>query len=250
MKILFFVLLFIICLNILNVLFLAFYCRIERRIDRKLNTQKKADCSSEKNSEENNKSRRRKMQWVKDFYKYLDHYFYGWMRFCIIKVGKIPSNRIRKVLYRFVFCMNINRKTVISAGCEIRSPWNIYLGNCIIAGNCILDGRSGIEIKDNAVLGMNVHIWTQEHDINSASFAVTDEHKGKVVINERAWVCSDSTLLPGVVVGEGAVIASKALACKNCEPYVVYGGVPAKKIAERNQDLTYVLSGKPHWHFN
>ena len=45
--------------------------------------------------------------------------------------------------------MDIDKKTVISAGCEIRSPWNVHMGNCIIAGNCIIDGRSGIIIEDN-----------------------------------------------------------------------------------------------------
>lgn len=56
--------------------------------------------------------------------------------------------------------------------------------------------------------------------------------------------------MPGVKIGEGAVIAAKALVCKNCEPYGIYGGVPAKKISDRTRNLTYVLSGKPHWHFN
>lgn len=63
-------------------------------------------------------------------------------------------------------------------------------------------------------------------------------------------MCSDSTILPGVKIGEGAVIAAKALVCKNCEPYGIYGGVPTKKISDRTRNLTYVLSGKPHWHFN
>ena len=46
-----------------------------------------------------------------------------------------------------------------------------------------------------------------------------------------------------VVVGEGAVLASGGLAVKNLEPYGVYGGVPAKKIGTRNQNLKYEFSG-------
>ena len=46
-----------------------------------------------------------------------------------------------------------------------------------------------------------------------------------------------------MVVGEGAVLAFGGLAVKNLEPYGVYGGVPAKKIGTRNQNLKYEFSG-------
>ena len=234
----------VLLIYLLNILFLSVYCRIERKIDSMV--KQKTKNSNQKTEEiKNSKSslkERKLVNALKTFYKNADHYFYGWMRYCQMRMSKYPSNRIRKILYKRVFCMDIDKKTVISAGCEIRSPWNVHMGNCIIAGNCI--------IEDNVVLGMNVHIWTQEHDVNSPSFAVTPEHRGEVVIGERAWVCSDSTILPGVKIGEGAVIAAKALVCKNCEPYGIYGGVPAKKISDRTRNLTYVLSGKPHWHFN
>lgn len=238
----------ILIIYILNVVFLSVYCRVERRIDRMVST--KSTESRKVNKTNKSTSDKKLLDVLKNFYKSADHYFYGWMRFCQMRVSKYPSNRIRKLLYKVVFCMDIGRKTVISAGCEIRSPWNVHMGNCIVAGNCIIDGRSGVTIEDNVVLGMNVHIWTQEHDVNSPTFAVTPEHRGEVVIHERAWVCSDSTILPGVQIGEGTVIAAKALICKNCEPYVIYGGVPAKKISDRSRKLTYTLSGKPHWHFN
>lgn len=242
----------VLLIYLLNILFLSVYCRIERKIDSMV--KQKTKNSNQKTEEiKNSKSslkERKLVNALKTFYKNADHYFYGWMRYCQMRMSKYPSNRIRKILYKRVFCMDIDKKTVISAGCEIRSPWNVHMGNCIIAGNCIIDGRSGIIIEDNVVLGMNVHIWTQEHDVNSPSFAVTPEHRGEVVIGERAWVCSDSTILPGVKIGEGAVIAAKALVCKNCEPYGIYGGVSAKKISDRTRNLTYVLSGKPHWHFN
>ena len=213
----------VLLIYLLNILFLSVYCRIERKIDSMV--KQKTKNSNQKTEEiKNSKSslkERKLVNALKTFYKNADHYFYGWMRYCQMRMSKYPSNRIRKILYKRVFCMDIDKKTVISAGCEIRSPWNVHMGNCIIAGNCIIDGRSGIIIEDNVVLGMNVHIWTQEHDVNSPSFAVTPEHRGEVVIGERAWVCSDSTILPGVKIGEGAV-----------------------------RNLTYVLSGKPHWHFN
>ena len=171
------------------------------------------------------------------------------MRYSIIMTGKIPSFRVRKFLYRYVFCMDITKKTIIYGGCEFRTPWNIHMGNCVVSVGCIFDGRNGIFVSDNVVFGSGVHIWTEEHSINDELFRVLDENRQPVVIKDRAWICSDSTLLPGVVVGKGAVVASRACVTKNCDEYTVYGGVPAKKIGERNKNVSYELNGKPHWHF-
>lgn len=236
------------CFGILNLIWLSIYCRIERMVDRK-----KFANAAINNTEDTNvivSNNKKNMPGIlKTVYKSLDHYMYGWMRFCILKVGNIPSNRIRKILYKYVFCMKISSKTVISGNCEIRSPWNIELKKCIIAGGCVLDGRAGILIEDNVVLGMFVHIWTEEHDLQSHDFAVNEKHRGKVVIDKHAWICSDSTLLPGVYIGEGTVVATKAVITKTCEAFKIYAGIPGKVIGERTKDLDYELTGKPHWHF-
>lgn len=179
----------------------------------------------------------------------LIHYMYGWMRYCLLITGHIPSNRVRNIIYRIVFNAHISSQTVINGGCEIRSPWNLYCGNCVIMNNCIIDARSVVRIADNVVFGQGVHIWTEEHDVNSATFEVTEKNRGPVIIDKHAWICSDSTILPGVYVGEGAVLATRACATKDLEAFGIYIGIPARKHGTRNDKLTYTLSGKPHWHF-
>jgi len=67
-----------------------------------------------------------------------------------------------------------------------------------------------------------------------------------VEIGDYAWVCSRSIILPGVKVGEGAVVACGAVVTKDVEPYTVVGGIPAKKIADRNKNLEYVPYYKLH----
>ena len=49
------------------------------------------------------------------------------------------------------------------------------------------------------------------------------------------------TILPGVRIGKGAVVASGAVVTKDVEPYTVVGGVPAKFIRNRPKDLRYTL---------
>ncbi|MGC7870016.1 acyltransferase [Desulfosporosinus sp. SYSU MS00001] len=230
-------------LHILNLLFLSLYCRLARILDQRHRAKE------EMNQNQINNQQPKKLPLIKRIYSWLEPYFYGWMRYSIIVIGHIPSHRIRNFLYRFVFCMQITTRTVIYGGCEIRSPWNIKAGNCVISTYCILDGRNGIEFGDNVVLGSGVHIWTEEHGLNDPLFGVQNENRAPVVMKSHAWVCSDSTLLPGVIVGEGAVVASRACLTKDAEPFGVYAGIPARKIKERNRDLPYVLTGKPTWHF-
>jgi acetyltransferase-like isoleucine patch superfamily enzyme len=47
------------------------------------------------------------------------------------------------------------------------------------------------------------------------------------------WICSNAIILPGVVVGKGAVIAAGAVVTKSVEPYTVVAGIPAKEIKRR-----------------
>lgn len=238
---------------VLNNLFLAVYCRLAERIDKREERKRqelRKKTSNVEVSTLNKESNRSGLKHILGkMYAYWNHYLYGWMRYCIILTGKIPSTHIRNWRYRFIFNMKITKRTVIYGGCEIRSPWNIKADNCVISTYCILDGRRGITIGDNVVFGGGVHIWTEEHDVNDPFFAVNFDNAQPVVIENHAWICSDSTILPGIHIGEGAVVATRAVVTKNCEAFGIYGGVPAKKIGTRTNKLEYQLNGKPTWHF-
>lgn len=228
----------------LNWILIAIYCRIERFIDeRKFKRESTMSVQSNLNDNEE------EISVVKQLYYWGNSYFYGWVRFNVLVLGYFPSYRIRKIFYRAVFGMKLTRKTVIFGKCEFRSPWNISIGNSTISANCILDGRGKIDIGNDVVLGSGVHIWTEEHSINDPYFRVLKENIQPVIIKGHAWVCSDTTILPGITIKEGAVLASRACAVKDCEAYKIYGGIPAKIIGERNRDLRYELSGKVSWHF-
>ena len=93
-----------------------------------------------------------------------------------------------------------------------------------IGPGVLLDARKDLEIGENAVIAYQAVVWTLNHDYNDVSF----KSKGdKVIIGPYAWICSRSIILPGVSIGEGAVVASGAIVTKDVEPYTVVGGVPA-----------------------
>ncbi len=155
-------------------------------------------------------------------------------------IGKIPSQTIRKYLYRHYFQLAIGENTVIYNSCHIRDPHKITIGNhSSIGDRCILDGRSGLTIGNSVNISTGAWIWTLQHDPQDANFAA----KGApVIIEDYAWISSRTTILPGVTIGKGAVVAAGAVVTKSVAPYAIVGGVPAKKIGDRNINLNYQLN--------
>ena len=82
----------------------------------------------------------------------------------------------------------------------------------------------------NVSIGPEATILTLGHDPRSAAFA---DRGGDVVIGDRVWIGYRAIILPGVTIGEGAVVGAGALVTKDVEPYVIVVGNPARKIGER-----------------
>lgn len=59
---------------------------------------------------------------------------------------------------------------------------------------------------------------------------------GDTVIGNDVWIGSEAIIMPGITIGDGAVIGTRALVTKNVEPYTVVGGNPAKIIRKRFDD--------------
>ena len=60
--------------------------------------------------------------------------------------------------------------------------------------------------------------------------------KGNTIIGNDIWIGYDTTIMPGVNIGDGAIIASKSVVTKDVEPYSIVGGNPAELIRKRFSD--------------
>ena len=121
----------------------------------------------------------------------------------------------------------------IYGGMEIRSPGKITIGDGSVVGlNAILDGREGITIGRNVNLSSEVAIWTLQHDPQAADFGTKG---GPVVVEDRAWLSFRCTVLPGVTIGEGAVVAAGSIVTKDVAPFAIIAGIPAERIGERER---------------
>lgn len=165
-------------------------------------------------------------------------YARSFVQLALTLLAYVPSHTLRKAGLRMCGA-KIAKKSLIYHGFWAVSPWKMTIGKSSVVGDhAILDARGGLTIGENVNLSTNVAIWTGQHDYQSPEFAYEE---APVRIGDYAWISFRTTLLPGVTVGEGAVVAAGAVVTKDVPPYTVVAGIPAKIIGTRNRDLRYDL---------
>lgn len=162
----------------------------------------------------------------------------SWSWLSISLITNFPSRNVRMFLLRRKGA-TIAENVSIWRGVEIRNPQGLVIGSgCAIGPGVTLDARKGLILGKNVTVAKDAIIWTLHHDMNSRDFHTIG---GQTVIEDYAWICSRSILLPGIRVGRGAVVASNAVVTKDIESQSVVGGIPAKKIGKRTEsDFIYV----------
>lgn len=157
----------------------------------------------------------------------------------------IPSRRLRLIMLRSAGA-NVGKKTSVLRGTVILGMKNLKLGESTSIGfRCMLDATGGIEIGDCVVIASDVHIITASHDPNTDDFAT---YRAPVIIRDFAWLASRSTILPGVHVGLGGVVAAGAVVTKNVLDKTLVAGVPARYLSSRNSGLDYDPSYWPRFY--
>lgn len=148
-------------------------------------------------------------------------------------ISRLPWRKFRLMVYRRYF--EIDEGVNILLGFKVKSLKGIHIDVISnINANILLDTRGGeIHIGKYVDIGYDSIIWTLEHDPQSPDFVTKG---GDVVIENYVWIASRVTILPGVRIGEGAVIAAGSVVTKNLDPYGIYGGIPAKRIGERSKN--------------
>lgn len=158
-------------------------------------------------------------------------------------VGCLPSHHLRRLFYRLAGVI-IGKGSTIHMGAVFYKPHNIKIGkDSIIGEGAVLDGRDRLVIGDHVDIASEVMIYNAQHDIQSSDFhAVT----APVEIGDYVFIGPRAIILPGIRIGKGAVIAAGAVVVRDVEEFSVVGGVPAKEISKRPQDLNYKL-GRAAW---
>lgn len=155
-----------------------------------------------------------------------------------------------KVAHRF-FWLPIIKKSLGECGSDVRVGRrfeafginNIHMGSDIGLGadNLFLCTRAKIYIGDHVMTGPNVTMITGGHryDIkgrpmkNVGNDEKLPENDQDIKLEGDNWIGANATILKGVTIGEGAIVAAGAVVTENVKPFTIVGGVPAKLIKMR-----------------
>ena len=81
-------------------------------------------------------------------------------------------------------------------------------------------------------------IFFEEWNLDPKDISNAWDNKGDIIIGNDVWIGYEAVILSGVTIGDGAIIAARAVVTKDVPPYTIVGGVPAKQIRKRFDDQT------------
>ena len=158
----------------------------------------------------------------------------------------------------------IGKNVLISRYARIYSMKDIEIGsNVRIDDFCLLSGRikignhvhvsayaslcggdKGIVLEDFVNISEKVAIFAKTDDFSGATLTnptIPDKYKNvfeaEVILKKHSIIGVGSSIMPGVILGEGSVVGAKSFVKKSTEPWSIYAGLPAKKIKARKKDL-------------
>jgi maltose O-acetyltransferase len=145
---------------------------------------------------------------------------------------------LRSLFYRMLFQKAKGKMLVYS---------NVYIifSNKITSGKRLainrgtyIDGRGGLEFGDHVMIGPNCVIATAGHGFKTKKIPMSqqDVTLGKIRIGNDVWIGANVVINMNTVINDGAIIAAGAVVSGEVPAYTIYGGVPAKFIAERKED--------------
>ena len=113
--------------------------------------------------------------------------------------------------------------------------------NCSISNNCFLSGwTSGITLGDNVMIAPNCVIVSFNHGYQDIQTPMIDQPwvGEPVFIEDDVWIGANCTIIMGVTIGKGSIIAANAVVSKDIPPYSIVGGVPARILGSRLKTQT------------
>jgi acetyltransferase-like isoleucine patch superfamily enzyme len=124
----------------------------------------------------------------------------------------------------------------LDQGTIIKGGGYIYGGKlstgvgCHINRDCYFDFTARITFGNHVVVGHGVTFITAEHQIGSSQKRAGQVSGRSIVVEDGAWIGANTTILPGVSIGKGAIVAAGAVVTQSVLPNVTVGGIPAKII--------------------
>lgn len=157
------------------------------------------------------------------------------MRFLLINTiasSALVPNQIRVGILRLLG-FSVGPATTISAGCFFGRAMT-FGEECFVNFGCFFNTTAGVHVGDRVHFGPRVSVLTSSHDIGSGERRAGPASDSPVVIESGAWIGACVTVLPGVRIGSGSVIAAGAVVTTDVPAHSLVAGVPARVVREFN----------------
>lgn len=157
------------------------------------------------------------------------------------KIFQFIQDKVWSFFYKrsMKFCgKNVYLRPTLS---DFKGLWNLSIGHhtSIPKGSVFYCTEAPLTIGNKVIFGPHPTIITGDHRIDVVGKYIIDsieklpENDAPVIIEDDVWTGANITILKGVTIGRGSVVAAGAVVNKSCPPYSIIGGVPAKILKYR-----------------
>lgn len=162
------------------------------------------------------------------FFEGIMNFVFAWPRFRVL-------NAFKAFLLRLVGA-RIGKRAVFYPGVWIMPGKGLVLGDDVdLALSVLITTGGGVDIGDRVLIGYRTQILSSNHNIPpypDPIFSAGHSH-AKVIIHKDVWIGANCIILPGVTIGEGAVIAAGSIVTKDIPAFAIAMGIPAKVKSSR-----------------
>jgi len=131
---------------------------------------------------------------------------------------------------------SVGKRVVFYPGVWIVPGRKLILGDDVdLALDVLITTSGGVEIGDRTLVGYRTQILSSNHVIppGKGNIFTAGHDKKAVTIGKDVWIGGNCLILPGITIGDGAVVAGGSVVTKDVEAFTIVAGVPAKLLKVR-----------------
>lgn len=148
----------------------------------------------------------------------------------LIRYSPKPMHGYRSLVLR-AFGARIGSGVHVYPKVKIWAPWNLELGDqCGVANGVTLYSQGKISIGRRAIVSQGAHLVAGTHDHTKSGFPLITK---PIKVGDNVWIAAEAFVHPGVTIGNGSVIAARAVVTKDMPEWMICGGHPCVPLKER-----------------
>lgn len=139
------------------------------------------------------------------------------------------GDKYRGMLYK-PFLKECGENFKVASQAFIFNPNGLSVGDHVYIGFNTYLGQGDITLEDEVLIGNCVSITASNHTKKESSYRFGGYEAKEIIVKRGAWLAGHSSIMAGVTIGEGALVAAGAVVTKDVPAHSMVGGVPAKVI--------------------